>query len=160
MQVVSDIVFLRPFWGLAMFIVLIALAIFDLRERILPNELNLLLGLIGILQSLFTGSPTLLDAVLGSVLYGGILTSIALMFRRIRGIDGLGLGDQKFGVAAGVCVGWQQVPLSLSVAAVAALLFIGVRTWRTGQFDRDEATPFGPFLSAGVFVAWLNSTSL
>lgn len=141
--------------GVMLAATLTALAVVDLREMRLPNGLNLLLGSGALFQSFVRGHPALFDAVLGALLCGGILIAVATLFHRIRGFHGLGLGDQKFGVAAGLWIGWERVPLMLVTAAMSALLFVGLRALWQGRLDRQEALPFGPFLCLGVFAAWL-----
>jgi leader peptidase (prepilin peptidase)/N-methyltransferase len=143
--------------GLILFVILLALSITDLRRGILPNELNFLFGLFGIFQSVIIGRPAPLDALLGSLACTAVLLGIAAEFRRTRGIDGLGAGDLKFGMAAGLCIGWQSVPWMLLVASALALAFVLVRTiWRQ-RLDRFERTAFGPFLSVGVLASWVSA---
>jgi leader peptidase (prepilin peptidase)/N-methyltransferase len=136
--------------GLILAIILAALAIADACAGILPNELNALLTIGAVAQLLTVGTPAPLDAVGGALLVG-----VAALFRRLRGIEGLGMGDQKFGFAAGLWIGWEQVPLMLLVATATALLFVGLRTaLRSAQ--ATARLPFGPFLGAGVLASWLN----
>lgn len=140
--------------GVILAAILTALAVFDVKQRILPNKLNLMLGATGFIQSFIIGHPSPMDALLGAVLGGSILASIAFVFRRLRGMDGLGLGDLKFAVGAGMWIGWQQVPLMLSIAAISALLFVVMRALWIRQFDRTARIAFGPYLCVGTFISW------
>lgn len=142
------------FCGLVLAAILAALSIVDFRRRVLPNTLNLLLGGFGLLQSVLLGRPTLLDALVGSLSCAVILFGVAVAFRQIRDIDGLGFGDIKFGAAAGLWLGWEPIPWMLLMASLLALAFIlGRALWRR-RLDRLERTAFGPFLSAGVLTSW------
>lgn len=131
------------------------LAVFDFHRMILPNWLNLSLAAAGAIQSVSIGQPSLIDAALGAFAGGGSLMLVATLFRRLRGIDGLGRGDLKLAAAAGIWTGWQGLPLMLLVASVSALVFFVGRAVWNGNLDRGTPLPFGPFLGLGTFLAWL-----
>jgi leader peptidase (prepilin peptidase) / N-methyltransferase len=135
---------------------LLALAASDLRAMILPDRLNVMLAGIGLGQSLLLGLPELRDAALGSMIGGGLLGGLAALFRRLRGSDGLGLGDVKLVGAAGLWVGWQGMPLLLSVASTTALAFVALRAAAQGRLERTARLPFGPFLAVGTVASWLS----
>lgn len=135
--------------------VIVTLAAFDIRRMILPNRLNLLLGAIGLAQNIALDLPGLIDGLIGSLVGAGLLYVTAISFRKIRGIEGLGLGDQKFVAAAGLWIGWKDLPLMLLVAAMSALTFIVLSAIARENFDPTARIPFGPFLGLGAFVSWL-----
>jgi leader peptidase (prepilin peptidase)/N-methyltransferase len=122
---------------------------------ILPDRLNALLAGAGIGQSLALGLPSFPDAALGSMIGGGLLALLGALFRWLRGIDGLGLGDVKLLSAVGLWVGWQGLPLVLSIASTTALAFLALRMVRQGRPLR-AILPFGPFLALGTVVSWLH----
>jgi leader peptidase (prepilin peptidase) / N-methyltransferase len=132
-----------------------ALAAIDLSRMILPDRLNLMLGAIGLGQDFALGLPRPVDGLLGSLIGAALLSAMAAAFRRLRGIDGLGLGDRKFVAAAGLWIGWQGLPLTLMIAAASALSFVLVRAAVNKEFDPGARIPFGPFLGVGTFAAWL-----
>jgi leader peptidase (prepilin peptidase)/N-methyltransferase len=140
--------------GLVLASGLVALSVVDLRRGVLPNTLNLLLGVSGLLQSAIVGRPTPLEALVGSLSCAALLFGLAVAFREIRGADGLGFGDIKFGAAAGLWLGWEPIPWMLLIASMLALVFILVRALWRGRLERFERTAFGPFLSVGVLVSW------
>ena len=134
--------------------ILLMLAIIDFQRMILPSWLNLLLAAAGTMQSAIIGQPNVIDAALGAFAGSGSLMLVAAVFRRLRGIDGLGRGDLKLAAAAGIWTGWQGIPLMLLVASVSALAFFIVRAVWNGNLDRSAPLPFGPFLGLGTFLAW------
>jgi len=152
----SDIYALRIAFGGVLASLLLALAASDARTMLLPDRLNLLLAGGGLGQNLAIGLPGLRDALLGSVIGGGLLALLAVAFRRLRGREGLGLGDVKLVSAAGLWIGWQGVPLLLSIASLGALAAIAARAVLQGEFDRTALMPFGPFLAVGTLVTWLS----
>jgi prepilin signal peptidase PulO-like enzyme (type II secretory pathway) len=134
--------------------ILLALAAADFHRMLLPNWLNLSLAAVGTMQAAIIGQPNVIDAALGALAGGGSLLLVAVLFRRLRGIDGLGRGDLKLAAAAGIWTGWQGIPLMLLVASVSALAFFVVRAVWNGDLDRSAPLPFGPFLGLGTFLAW------
>jgi leader peptidase (prepilin peptidase) / N-methyltransferase len=131
------------------------LAAIDLRRMILPDRLNLTLGAIGLGQDFVLGLPRPIDGLLGSLISAASFSAIAAAFRRLRGIDGLGRGDQRFVAAAGLWIGWQGLPLMLMIAAASALRFALVRVTINKEFYPKARIPFGPLLGLGTFAAWL-----
>ena len=73
------------------------------------------------------------------------------VYRRLRGREGMGLGDAKLLGAAGAWVGWQGLAGVLLIAAVTGLA-TAVVLRRTSLSD---ALPFGPFLALGIWLTWL-----
>ena len=49
------------------------------------------------------------------------------MYRRIRGRDGIGLGDVKLAGVAGVWLDWWVLPVAIEIAALAALAVYAMR---------------------------------
>ena len=146
---------LIPAFGCVLAIIVLALAIMDLRKLILPNWLNFALLGTGIAQGILIGRPDLIDGTIGALVGVGLLGLLAFVFRQARGIDGLGPGDQKFMAAAGFWTGWQELELMLLVASMSALIFVTVRSAQTRKIDPTSRLPFGPFLGLGTCVAWI-----
>jgi leader peptidase (prepilin peptidase)/N-methyltransferase len=146
---------IRTIFGSLLGGTVLALTVVDLKKMILPDRLNLLLAAIGTWQSIVLGSPSPMNAALGGLVGASCLMLIAALFRRWRGVEGLGFGDVKFVAAAGLWIGWQGLPLMLSIASTSALAFVAVRAIRKREFDRMAALPFGPFLGLGAVLTWL-----
>jgi len=140
-------------------IIVVTMAIIDFREMILPNGLNLVLAAAGAAQSVVIGDPGPIEAALGALLAFLLLWSVAVLFRRYRGIEGLGYGDLKFAAAAGLWIGWAGVAPMLLIASCSALLFVVLRAWRQQRFDVTLRLPFGPFLGLGAATCWLTAVS-
>jgi leader peptidase (prepilin peptidase)/N-methyltransferase len=134
--------------------IILALAVIDLHKLILPNRLNLLLAATGAAQTLLLGAPAPVDAALGAGAGALVLILVATAFRRWRGIDGLGYGDVKLVAASGIWIGWQALPLMLSIASTSALVFLAARAIANRKFDRLARLPFGPFLGLGTLLSW------
>jgi len=87
--------------------VLMALSIIDWRCSRLPDALTLPLLLLGLAVAAVNWPTELADHVFGAVVGYSGLAAIAWAYRRLRGFDGLGLGDAKLLAAGGAWLSWQ-----------------------------------------------------
>ena len=81
--------------------------------------------------------------------------SLRWLYRRLRGREGLGLGDVKLAFVAGAWLDWTMIPVAIEIAALAALAVYGV--WHFAGRDPVEATtrlPFGLFFAPAIWLAW------
>lgn len=136
--------------------VLLALAAIDLETGYLPDALTLpLLGL-GLVANGFGAATDLASALIGAVIGYGAFWAVNEAFRRMRGVDGLGLGDAKLLAAIGAWFGWQALPLVVLIASLASLAVLGALRLGGARFEAGTAVPFGPGLcAAGAALAAL-----
>jgi leader peptidase (prepilin peptidase)/N-methyltransferase len=130
---------------------LIVLFVIDLRHRILPNAITLPGVVTGFVASWFL-PPGWLSSLIGIVAGGGILLAIAEAYYRVRGQEGLGMGDVKMLAMIGAFLGWPLMVLTLVVASFAGSL-VGVALLASGRGTMQAALPFGTFLAIGALVA-------
>lgn len=131
------------------FSALVTLAVIDLRTLLLPDLITQPLLWAGLLASSVNGvSLALSDAVLGAAVGYASLWTVAYLFERITGQEGMGAGDFKLMAALGAWLGpLALLPLALiasSLCAAGALVLI----WAKRSPD-DGQLPFGPCLAAG-----------
>ena len=133
----------------------ILLTVTDLDTRLIPNRILIRYGGIGsillLVGGLFAADPgALLDAVVGSAAYFGIMFVLALLAR-----GALGYGDVKLAAFIGLFVGylgWRHVvTAAISAFIVAGLVAIVLLVTRLA--GRKDAIAFGPFMVAGGFIA-------
>jgi leader peptidase (prepilin peptidase)/N-methyltransferase len=129
---------------------LIVLFAIDLDHHILPNVITVPGILAGFALS-FLGPPGWRSSLLGIVLGGGIPYAIAWTYERVRGHEGLGMGDVKMLAMIGAFLGWPLMLLSLVLASFTGSL-VGVGFIAAGKGAR-YALPFGTFLAVGALVA-------
>ncbi|HUJ40352.1 MAG TPA: prepilin peptidase [Candidatus Acidoferrales bacterium] len=153
--------------------VLLVLAVTDLRERILPDRVNLTGAVLGLAFSGFVrvGDGTALwlsrhmfdfpppgralsvcDALLGAAAGSGVLWLFAEGYFRLRGHEGMGLGDVKMMGMAGTFLGTKAVLLTIMAGAVLGSV-IGLAFMMVQRKDSDYELPFGLFLAAGGLLA-------
>ena len=133
---------------------LIVLFVTDLQHKILPNVITLPGIVVGFVCSLFL-PPGWRDSLIGIAVGGGLLFAIAEGYYRIRGQEGLGMGDVKLLAMIGAFLGWKLVLLTLVLASFSGSL-IGVALIASKRGDMKYALPFGTFLAIGAVVsaAW------
>jgi len=137
---------------------LFILALIDLETWLLPDLLTLpgaaaALACSALLPPLWTLGVGWRAALLGAALGGGGLWAIAWLYRRVRGVDGLGLGDAKLLLLVGALLGPLAVPLTLVGGAMLALpsgLAAARAAHAEGGDGMKTAVPFGPFLCAAA----------
>lgn len=130
---------------------LLVLGVIDLRHRILPNVITLPGTAAGLVLSAGL-PPGPGDALAGAAVGAGVLLAIAGLYHRIRGIEGVGMGDVKMLAMIGAFLGWQAVLLTLLMASLLGSL-AGVAIVAAGRGDARYPLPFGSFLAVAAFVA-------
>ena len=84
-----------------------------------------------------------------------LFLAVGIIFRRLRGYEGLGGGDAKLFAAAGAWVGWLGLPSVLLVASVTALGVVLVMIAAGRRGITGEEIAFGPYLCFGFWIVWL-----
>jgi leader peptidase (prepilin peptidase)/N-methyltransferase len=144
---VAPLTFVRIGFGCAM----IVLFVIDLRHRILPNVITVTGIPIGFALSLVL-PPGWRESLIGLVIGGGVLWVIGEAYYRLRGIDGLGMGDVKMLAMIGAFLGWRLTLVTLIFASFSGAL-AGAALLASGRGGMKAALPFGTFLAVGAGVA-------
>ncbi len=125
---------------------LIVLVFIDIEHMILPDRITLPMIWIGLLantQNIFTSTN---NAIFGAALGYSLFWVIGYIFKRIRGIEGLGGGDYKLLALLGAWLGWECLPLVLLFSSFSGLIYaLGHNILY--QQKSTQPIPFGPFLS-------------
>jgi len=133
---------------------LLTLAMIDVDEQLLPDDLTLPLLWLGLLLNTQGAFTSLTSAVIGAVAGYLSLWSLYWAYKLIRGREGMGHGDFKLLAAIGAWLGWQLLPIVILLSSfVGAVVGIGLIVLR-GR-DRNVPLPFGPYLAAAGFLALL-----
>ena len=130
---------------------LIVLFVTDLQHKILPNVITLPGIVVGFVCSVFL-PPGWMSSLIGLAVGGGFLLAIAEAYYRIRGQEGLGMGDVKLLAMIGAFLGWKLVLLTLVFASFTGSLAGGVLI-ASGRGNMKYALPFGTFLAVGALFA-------
>ncbi len=137
---------------------LLLLAAVDIAVLRLPNVVTLPLIAVGLAAS----AVEALDLgahVVGAIVGYGSLFGLSWAFRRLRGRDGMGLGDAKLFAAAGAWLGWRALPLTMVLACLAAFAWLAVRWRLEGRAVLRGPAPFGPSLALAIWLVWIFGAS-
>jgi leader peptidase (prepilin peptidase)/N-methyltransferase len=135
------------------------LAAVDVLALRLPDMLTLPLGVAGlILGPSLVGTP-LLDHLIGAVAGYAVLAGIGWIYARVRGREGLGLGDAKLLAVAGAWLGWAVLPAVVVLACAGGLAWAAVRLLSRGRTGLGEPIAFGLPLCAAIWVLLLQAVS-
>ena len=130
---------------------LIVLFNVDLEHHLLPNAITLPAIGIGFAWSFLT-EPGWTSSLIGILIGGGLLFGTAEAYYRIRGEEGLGMGDVKMLAMIGAFLGWKLTLVTLLMASFAGSV-VGGLLILTGGGGMKTALPFGTFLAMGGALA-------
>lgn len=134
---------------------LLALAWVDWRHMRLPDVLTLPLIVAGLCVTALWRPEELTWHAVGAIAGYSTFRLIALGYRWWRGIDGLGEGDAKLMAAAGAWLGLAALPYVALGAASSGIVLILATGLAGRQVSARTAIPFGPALSASIWICWL-----
>ena len=130
--------------------VMVVLFVTDLQHRVLPDAVTIPGAIVGWCCSWF--SPLgWLDSSIGIVVGGTFLFVVSETYYRIRGREGLGMGDVKMLAMIGAFLGWELMLATLMMASVLGSL-AGVMMVMSKRGDVRYALPLGSFLAISATV--------
>ncbi len=157
------------FYGLSLiwtfaFFALLMISVIDFHQYLIPNELNVFLGILGVGAIVFTRGSFLgfyapmlelspepwIGHVAGAVI-AFIFFSLIILLTRGKA---MGMGDLKLAAALGLLFGWPDIIMVALVAFVIGSL-ASIRLLFTKKKSLKDAVPFGPFLAIAAFVVFL-----
>jgi leader peptidase (prepilin peptidase)/N-methyltransferase len=80
------------------------------------------------------------------------LAGVGEAYARLRGREGLGLGDAKLLAVAGAWLGWRALPVVVVIACGAGLGWAAVRLLMRGRTGLAEPIAFGAPLSVAIWI--------
>ncbi len=148
---------------------IVGLVFMDLEERILADEFTVGGMIVGFVLSLFIPMPSFIGPFLlppdwreswvslGESLAGGIGPAFALwaigeLYYRVRGREGLGLGDVKMIGMVGAFYGLQGALLTLIIGSLAGSVIGLAFILMTRKDAQSYELPFGSFLGFAALV--------
>jgi leader peptidase (prepilin peptidase) / N-methyltransferase len=134
---------------------LLTLALIDWRHFLLPDPLNAVLALGGLIAAWFFDRAALADHLIALAAGFAVFAALGFAYRRWRGRDGLGLGDAKLLGALGAWVSWQGLPSVVLFGAVSGLVVAFAAAFAGRHLSATTRIPFGAFLALGGWIVWL-----
>ncbi len=137
----------------------VVLSFIDFEHFLLPDIYTLPGSAVALACSallLNTGSAweRLMPPLLGGLIGAGGFWIIHFAYRRLRGAEGLGLGDVKLMLVIGFLLGVDALPFVLLAATITALLASFWYLARPNAKGGRTRVPFGPFLCLGAML-WI-----
>jgi len=141
-------------------LVMLAIAVIDQRSFIIPNWLNAIGFGLALVYAAAREPNMIAQAVAIAALRGLALAlflfTIRVLYEKVRGRQGLGLGDVKLAFVAGAWLDWLMIPVAIELAALAALSAYLWRRLVLGQsIPPTSRIPFGLFFAPAIWVCWL-----
>jgi len=136
------------------------ITLIDVRHYIIPDVLSFPAVPLGIIANIVVFHPDdwmagLSESVLGAVLAGGAFFLLRALWFRLRGIEGLGLGDVKLAAVAGAWLGPEMLPAACLAAALGGLAAAVVLLALPGrQVRMSDHMPFGSFMAPVILLFW------
>jgi leader peptidase (prepilin peptidase)/N-methyltransferase len=140
----------------------------DIEERILPDELTLGGSVAGLAVALFVRVPgqlgelflpgsklvwqSLFNAGVAAMVLAGPIWLLGVIYARLRGREGLGLGDVKLLVLIGVFLGLENGLLALLIGVLSGSVIGIAYIWLAAKKASTYELPFGSFLCAGAAI--------
>lgn len=152
--------------------IMVVLVFTDLRERLLPDKVNYTGFVMGLVVSFFTlpsdGTAlwlsgkffaypppppviSFVDALLGAALGSGLLWAVSEGYFRLRGREGMGLGDVKMMLMAGAFLGVKRTLLTILAGSVLGSV-LGIAFILARRKESDYELPFGSFLGVAALL--------
>ena len=160
-EILTMVVFLAHWWvfgwtvlmavRLVFACMLIVLFAIDLEHHLLPNVITLPGIGLGLIANAVV-PPGLWEAILGTLLGGGVLWLIGEAYYRYARQEGMGGGDVKMLAMIGAFLGWKLVLVTLVLSSVAGSV-IGLLVIALRKGDMKYALPYGTFLALGALAA-------
>ena len=143
-------------------LLMLAIAISDLRALVIPNALNASVAALGLVGIALENGPDWGAATLAAgaraIVVSALLLGFAAAYRRLRGRQGLGLGDVKLAGAAAIWLDWRALWASIELAALSGIALMLIMRLRSGErLDRFAKMPFGALFAPSIWLCWLAS---
>lgn len=131
------------------------LAVVDVLAYRLPDVLTAPLTLAGLVLAPRLLGALFMDHAIGAAAGYAVLAVLGWAYARVRGRDGIGLGDAKLLGCAGAWLGWAALPMVVVIACAGGLVWAAVRLVMRGRAGLAEPIAFGAPLCAAIWIALL-----
>ena len=136
---------------------LLALAVTDWEQMVLPDALTLPGAALGLVLSGPRSDLDLLSSAAGALLGAALLFALRALWLRFRGVEAVGLGDVKLLLLIGAFLGPSAGLGAVALAAALGVLVAGPLLL-LGRIRRDTPLPFGTLLALSAGLVFVVST--
>ena len=141
-------------------LILIMIFFIDLENFIIPDSLNFLIMGLALVKNFIPSFNTSLIHDINQSLIGGIIGYFSIwliifLYKTLKKIDGMGLGDAKLMAGIGLLFGWQSIPLVLFLSSILGLFFV-IPSLLKKQKTMKSEIPFGPFIIIAMLIYFVS----
>jgi leader peptidase (prepilin peptidase) / N-methyltransferase len=137
---------------------MLAVAVVDHRRMVIPDELNALAFIAGLVATGAGAEAAPAIAIVHALVRASLMFALFFGFRAgyraLRGLEGMGFGDVKLAAVAGVWLDWSFLPVVVEIAALSALAMALYSRFRGEGFDPKARLPFGAFFAPAIWICW------
>jgi len=130
----------------------------DARTFLLPNTVTWGAVICGVIAAPLLDAVAPWAAMGEAIVRAGCVAGVLALFRsfyaRLRGSEGLGLGDVKLSAAIGAWLPTEAIPLCFGLATISALLTVIFARLKGRTVERTTRIPFGAFLCPALWVVF------
>ena len=131
----------------------------DLENFIIPDSLSFSVMTIALLKNFLPNFNTNFIHEINQSIIGGMVGYLSIwliiyLYKVIKKIEGMGLGDAKLMAGIGLLFGWQSVPFVLFVSAILGLIFV-LPSLLNKQKNMRSEIPFGPFIITACLIYFI-----
>ncbi|HEY0026970.1 MAG TPA: A24 family peptidase [Allosphingosinicella sp.] len=134
---------------------LFLLAALDIEHQWLPDRLTLPLIPAGLAVAWIGIGPGLEERLFGAAAGYLALELIRVVYRMLRGREGLGGGDPKMLAALGAWLGWASLPFILLGAGLIGLAVVAAMRLRGKAVAGTDRLPLGTLMALAAWPLWL-----
>ena len=150
----STIIFL-----LVLSLIYIIIFFIDLENFIIPDSLSFSVMAIALLKNFLPNFNTNFIHEINKSIIGGMVGYLSIwliiyLYKVIKKIEGMGVGDAKLMAGIGLLFGWQSVPFVLFVSAILGLIFV-LPSLLNKQKNMRSEIPFGPFIITACLIYFI-----
>ena len=125
------------------------ISIKDSRERMIPNESIILLGIVGIVKNILTGPLT---GSFSSIAFGTIIGGMVFLIPAIA-THKIGFGDVKLATVIGLNVGIRGMMYTIIFMGMGVIVYFTQKSFREKTLNLRQTIPLGPFLMMGMIAS-------
>jgi leader peptidase (prepilin peptidase)/N-methyltransferase len=140
--------------GCVFVVMLAAITLTDLEQRIIPNKILIVGAVICLAIAAPTDPSGLLERAIAAAAAGAVFFAVVLAYPK-----GMGLGDLKLAATMGLFLGRAVAPAILAALLIGSVVGLALIA-RHGAGARKMAIPFGPFLALGGVIGLLAGDQL
>ena len=101
----------------------------------------------------------LLFSLFGIGIGAGIILFVMYIYKMIRKVDGMGMGDVKLFAVLGIWFGWQSCLIIIFLSSLFGSL-LGIIGIVTNKVSQKQQLPFAPFIVFATLVFYFNKELL